>query len=102
MTAPTEAEVRAWLLSELAESQRFIGMDMLAGKERGNPDARREAHKLSNMLRAALALLDEARKDKERLEWLEASGCYVTTSDVDFTPAPLPNLRAAIDQARGA
>ena len=46
--------------------------------------------------------LDEARKDRERLDWLEASGCYVTTSDVDFTPAPLPNLRAAIDQARGA
>ena len=120
MTAPTEAEVRAWLLSELAESQRFIGMDMLAGKERGNPDARREAHKLSNMLRAALALLDEARKDRERLDWYEQQhklhGAvevlyvyvvdeYELTITHDGNPVRYvraPTLRAAIDQARGA
>ena len=102
MTAPTEAEVRAWLLSELAESQRFIGMDMLAGKERGNPDARREAHKLSNMLRAALALLDEARKDKERLEWVLSWLLDKHWTVGHLLGGDVAEMTTAIDQARGA
>lgn len=85
MTPPTEDEVRMAL--------------MVLGNALGS-----EAQHLS--IASAIATietaLDEARKDKARLDWLEASGCYVTTSDVDFTPVPLPNLRAAIDQARGA
>jgi hypothetical protein len=92
VTAPTEDEVRAWL----SEQEAFLyGLSL-------SRTLTTDEHTRHALLKTTLALLDEARKDKARLDWLEASGCYVTTSDVDFTPVPLPNLRAAIDQARGA
>lgn len=96
MAEPTEDEVRAWLESERRIAERGAAV----AREVSMSD--RAYERLRVLASSALALLDEARKDRERLDWLEASGCYVTTSDVDFTPAPLPNLRAAIDQARGA
>lgn len=96
MTTPTEDEVRAWLESERRIAERGAAV----AREVSMSD--RAYERLRVLASSALAMLDEARKDKARLDWLEASGCYVTTSDVDFTPAPLPNLRAAIDQARGA
>ena len=96
MTTPTEDEVRAHLEREAATMERSAETARMVRFDDSTH------MRLAAIYRSALALLDEARKDRERLDWLEASGCYVTTSDVDFTPAPLPNLRAAIDQARGA
>ena len=55
MTAPTEDEVRAWLEGAL------IVNDMRA--RMGGDDS-------GHFYRAAIALLDEARKDKERLAHL--------------------------------
>ena len=102
MTAPTEDEVRAWL-----GSMRAFGAVLTS-------------HHPRELAASALALLDEARKDRERLDWLAARDGIsinprVHESGIKYThltyfrddrrgqqyvqgPA---TLRAAIDFARG-
>ena len=104
MTAPTEDEVRAWLEGAL------IVNDMRA--RMGGDDS-------GHFYRAALALLDEARKDRARLDGLaydmEGSPVFdqIGAHDIHEIASADPGVevnerdaycrafRAAIDQARG-
>ena len=103
MTAPTEAEVRAWL--------REVSDGALGDA------ARWPAERVAS---TALALLDAAREDRARLDWLEARegiGIHprVHESGIKYTHLTYfrddrrgqqyvqgpESLRAAIDFARG-
>ena len=94
---PTEDEVRAWL-----GSMRAFGAVLTS-------------HHPRELAASALALLDEARKDRERLDWLAAT-CVKDRLCFDGGQANRrvavfvggarnrtwgTDLRAAIDQARG-
>ena len=114
MTAPTEAEVRAKLHARIAAVPIGVERDDYAswGMEHGVLMSVADA-------RDILALLDEARKDRERLDWYEQQhklhGAvevlyvyvvdeYELTITHDGNPVRYvraPTLRAAIDQARG-
>ena len=102
MTAPTEDEVRAWL-----GSMRAFGAVLTS-------------HHPRELAASALALLDEARKDRARLDWLEARegvdiAPRVHESGIKYTHLTYfrddrrgqqyvqgpESLRAAIDFARG-
>ena len=114
MTAPTEDEVRAWLESERRIAERGAAV----AREVSMSD--RAYERLRVLASSALAMLDEARKDRERLDWYEQQhklhGAvevlyvyvvdeYELTITHDGNPVRYvraPTLRAAIDQARGA
>ena len=113
MTPPTEDEVRAFL-ADWARLNDKLEADATFAHDK-HTFATRAAK-----LRHALALLDEARKDRERLDWYEQQhklhGAvevlyvyvvdeYELTITHDGNPVRYvraPTLRAAIDQARGA
>lgn len=81
---PSEEEVRAYL-TDMAYQNEIL--------------SRAEAYRhAAAIFRAALALLDAARKDRERLDWIEAQDRAVKMGSWDYTIS----LRAAIDRARGA
>ncbi len=101
MTQPSEEEVRAWL-EEYVRVHQF-------------------ARQLTTRLAAtALALLDAGRKDRERLDWIDGKsldGIHVEVwakgnADIHVereacvywrnVEVKCDNVRAAIDQARGA
>ena len=103
---PTEDEVRAWL------EQSAIDCDQVV---------MRGAAITAKYFRAAIALLDEARKDRERLDWLQAHAdagfVKLETNAPEFDNDEQrftvyaskgyrrkfgATLRAAIDQARDA
>ena len=114
MTAPTEAEVRAHLEREAATMERSAETARMV---RFDDSTHR---RLAAIYRAAIALLDEARKDRDRLDWLEARegiGIHprVHESGIKYTHLTYfrddrrgqqyvqgpESLRAAIDFARG-
>ena len=114
MTPPTEDEVRAHLEREAATMERSAETARMVRFDDSTH------MRLAAIYRSALAMLDEARKDKERLDWYEQQHTlhgavevlYVYVVDgyeltithygnpVRYVRAP--TLRAAIDQARGA
>ena len=109
MAEPTEDEVRAWLESERRIAERGAAV----AREVSMSD--RAYERLRVLASSALALLDEARKDRERLDWIDgAFWCDYARSAVgvaEITAGTLvthlaigegDTVRAAIDQARGA
>ena len=107
MTPPTEDEVRAFL-ADWARLNDKLEADATFAHDK-HTFATRAAK-----LRHALALLDEARKDRERVDWIEQE---IETGDITISGSAhgvtldlgegVPKsrertVRAAIDQARGA
>ena len=84
---PAEREVRAWL----AESACYCDEIALDGSA-----------KTAALYRAALALLDEARKDKERLEWVLSWLLDKHWTVGHLLGGDVAEMTTAIDQARGA
>lgn len=80
MTQPSEEEVRAGLVT-LAHTHPALGM----------------------LAVEALGLLDAGRKDRERVDWIEAQNRAVEIGPWEWSPVyDTISLRAAIDKARGA
>ena len=117
MTQPSEEQVRAWLKQSADEFVMFAQVSRGHGLE---DDARRYEG-TEHLYRAALALLDAGRKDRERLDWLEHQSEYgrvaLDTNNPEFDNSEPKytvyasakggrkfgdTLRAAIDQARDA
>ena len=86
---PSEEEVRAYL-TDMAYQNEIL--------------SRAEAYRhAAAIFRAALALLDAGRKDRERVDWIEAQDRAVEIGPWEWSPVyDTISLRAAIDQARGA
>lgn len=117
MTTPTEDEVRAWL-EQYAATHETLARMFDEDDPDGSPVAPELAANnrgLSAKATAALALLDEARKDRERLDWIDgafwcdyarsAGGVAEITAGTLVTHLATgegDTVRAAIDQARGA
>jgi len=106
MTQPSEEEVREYLAA-MAHQNEIV--------------SRAEAYRhAAAVFRAALALLDAGRKDRERLDWIDGKsldGIHVEVwakgnADIRVereacvywrnVEVKCDNVRAAIDQARGA
>ena len=116
MTQPSEEQVRAWLKQSADEFVMFAQVSRGHGLE---DDARRYEG-TEHLYRAALALLDAGRKDRERLDWIDGKsldGIHVEVwakgnADIRVereacvywrnVEVKCDNVRAAIDQARGA
>lgn len=118
MTAPSEEQVRAWLEQK---RDKFDRLTHEAKSVRGADAFVRDWERQGDITRAALALLDAGRKDRERVDWLEQrakrdgrDGGWNGYYNVGLIPAwddsPVraggtfncETLRAAIDRARGA
>ena len=108
MTAPTEDEVRAHLEREAATMERSAETARMVRFDDSTH------MRLAAIYRSALAMLDEARKDRERLDWIDgafwceyarsAAGIAEVTAGTlakHLTTGEGDNIRAAIDQARG-
>lgn len=113
MTQPSEEEVRAWLELQRAFLDELAQMRSLTHEEFAR----------QTFTYRLLALLDAGRKDRERLDWVQAAAADALEIDNYGAGVGEPNpndrvfltwansrdriavgetLRAAIDQARGA
>ena len=92
MTPPTEDEVRAWL----SEQEAFLyGLSL-------SRTLTTDEHTRHALLKTTLALLDEARKDKERLEWVLSWLLDKHWTVGHLLGGDVAEMTTAIDQARGA
>ena len=96
MTAPTEDEVRAHLEREAATMERSAETARMVRFDDSTH------MRLAAIYRSALAMLDEARKDKERLEWVLSWLLDKHWTVGHLLGGDVAEMTTAIDQARGA
>ena len=96
MTPPTEDEVRAHLEREAATMERSAETARMVRFDDSTH------MRLAAIYRSALAMLDEARKDKERLEWVLSWLLDKHWTVGHLLGGDVAEMTTAIDQARGA
>ena len=94
MTPPTEDEVRAHLEREAATMERSAETARMVRFDDSTH------MRLAAIYRSALAMLDEARKDKERLEWVLSWLLDKHWTVGHLLGGDVAEMTTAIDQAR--